>query len=103
MRYNQTSLASQTTQANVSVLTPAAEPIEPSFPKPLNTMFLMSILLGALLGVGAAFMLEMFDRRIRSANDLAEMLQLPVLGVIPRSKKRLRLAFWSRRTDLAVR
>ena len=32
-RFNQTSLESQSTHANVSVLTPATEPIEPSFPE----------------------------------------------------------------------
>lgn len=103
LRYNQASLASQATQTNVSVLTPAVEPIEPSFPKPLvNT--LLSILVGIVLGVGAAFLFEILDRRIRSADDLAEMLQLPVLGVIQRSKKRGSLAFWRRRsTALAVR
>ncbi len=102
-RYNQTSLASQATETNVSVLVPAAEPIEPSFPKPLNIMILISVLLGTLLGIGAAYLIETFDRRIRSADDLAEMLQLPVLGVIECSKKQRRLAFWRRRTALAVR
>ncbi|MCZ7562783.1 MAG: Wzz/FepE/Etk N-terminal domain-containing protein [Burkholderiales bacterium] len=36
-RYTQTSLESQATQTNIAVLSPAVEPIEPSFPKwPLN-------------------------------------------------------------------
>jgi len=48
-------------------------------------------------------MFGMIDPRIRSAEELTEMLQLPLLSVIQRSKKRGRLAFWSRRTDLAVR
>ena len=42
----------------------------------------ISLFLGIVLGVGAALGLEMLDRRIRSADDLAEMLQLPVLSVI---------------------
>ncbi len=52
-RFNQTSLESQSTQTNVSVLTPATEPIEPSFPKLLLNIAI-SIFLGILLGVGAA-------------------------------------------------
>lgn len=107
-RFNQTSLESQSTQTNVAVLTPASEPIEPSFPKLLlNT--LVSIFLGTLLGVGAAFMLEMLDQRIRSAGDLAEMLQLSLLGVIPktgaaakRARRLARLVFWRRKPALAA-
>ncbi|MGH8554819.1 MAG: chain length determinant protein EpsF [Gammaproteobacteria bacterium] len=88
-RFNQTSLESQSTQANVSVLTPATEPIEPSFPK-IQLNILLSIFLGTLLGVGAALMREMLDRRIRSVDDLAEILYLPVLGVIEKVPRRSR-------------
>ncbi|MBI2226300.1 MAG: chain length determinant protein EpsF [Betaproteobacteria bacterium] len=103
-RFNQTSLESQSTQTNVSVLTPAAEPTEPSFPKPLlNT--LVSVFVGTLLGVGAALVLEMFDQRIRSVDDLGGMLQLPILGVIEKQQRRgpIRLAFWSRKSALMAR
>jgi succinoglycan biosynthesis transport protein ExoP len=101
-RFNQTRLESQSTQTNVSVLTPAAEPSEPSFPKmPLN--ILLSIFVGSFFGVGAAVVLEILDRRIRSADDLAEMLQLPVLGVIGPVKGRGRLAVAYRKPALTVR
>jgi chain length determinant protein EpsF len=94
-RFNQTSLESQATQTNASVFDPADVPVEPSFPKPLPIMLLLSIGLGALLGVAAAAILEMLDRRIRSVGDLAEMLQLPVLGVLerPQARRRLLLPF----------
>ena len=92
-RFNQTSLESQVTQTNVSVLTPAIEPIEPSFPKPLPQMLLMAAALGILLGCAAAFGLEMIDRRVRSPEDLAEMLQLPVLAVIEPGRRGRRLGF----------
>ena len=83
-RFNQTSLESQSTQTNISVLTPATEPIEPSFPKLLLNIAI-SIFLGTLLGVGAAFILEMLDQRVRSADDLSAMLGLSVLGVISKT------------------
>lgn len=102
-RFNQTNLASQATQTNVSVLTTAVEPLEPSFPKPLQITLLMSLAAGVVLGVGAALMLEMLDKRVRSVHDLTEMLQLPVLGVIVRPKRRRRLAFWRRSTALLAR
>jgi len=93
-RYIQTNLESQVTQANVSVLSPAIEPLEPSSPNIPRNM-LMALLAGVLLGCGAAWLIELLDRRIRSAEDLAEMLQLPVLAVIERPRQP-RLAFWRR-------
>jgi chain length determinant protein EpsF len=78
-RAAQTSLESATTQTNVAVLTPASPPMEASSPKVLlNT--LVATFLGALLGVGAALMLELLDRRVRSAEDLELTLELPVLA-----------------------
>ncbi len=83
-RLNQANLESQSTQTNVAILTPAFEPIRHSFPKTsINT--LASIFLGALLGIGAAFALEVLDRHVRSSDDLADLLQLPFLGVIPKT------------------
>ncbi|GAB4166427.1 MAG: Wzz/FepE/Etk N-terminal domain-containing protein [Rhodocyclaceae bacterium] len=80
-RLTQTSLESQTQQTNVVVLTPAVEPIEPSSPKLLlNT--LLAVFLGTLLGVGFALLLETMSRRVRSAEDLAQALGIPVLGVL---------------------
>lgn len=102
-RFNQTSLESQATETNVAVLTPAVEPTAPSFPKPLETTMLMAVLAGVLLGAVAAFAHEMLDRRVRSTQDLAEMLQLPVLGVISRARRPNRLAFWRQRTALLGR
>lgn len=101
LRFNQTSLESQSTQTNVSVLNPAALPVEPSSPKILlNTV--IAVCLGMMLGVGAAFLREMADGRVRSAGDLAEILQLPVLGVIQKQQRigHTRLAFLRRKTAL---
>jgi uncharacterized protein involved in exopolysaccharide biosynthesis len=92
-RFNQTTLESQSNRTNVSWLTPALPPREPSFPKPPRVMLLISIAIGIAVAVGAAYVAEVFDRRIRSADDLAEMLQLPVLGVIDGVKTRGRLSF----------
>ncbi len=77
-RMTQSKLESQSIQTNISVLTPAAEPLVPSKPKVFLNL-LISIFLGTLLGVGAALMLELAQRRVRSADDLAEGLGLPVL------------------------
>ncbi|TDP63351.1 chain length determinant protein EpsF [Roseateles toxinivorans] len=82
-RANQTNLESQTTQSNVSILTRASPPLQPSSPKiVLNT--LLSVFLGALLAIGAIFMLEMLDRRVRGSEDILQTMGLPILGVLPR-------------------
>lgn len=101
-RFNQTNLESQLTQTNVSVLNPAVEPTEPSSPNFKKNMAI-TVLLALLLGSGAAFLLEMLDRRVRSADDLAEMLQLPVLAIIERPSKPSRLLFWRRPPMLALK
>jgi polysaccharide biosynthesis transport protein len=82
-RINQTTLESQFTQTNASILTSAGIPLKPVFPKlPLNLW--ISIFLGTLLGVGAAMLAEIIDRRVRSGEDVTWLLQLPVLGTIER-------------------
>ncbi|MDD5479763.1 chain length determinant protein EpsF [Rhodoferax sp.] len=83
-RASQTNIASQTNQTNVSVLNPAVRPTLPSKPRVfLNT--LVAIFLGTLLGVGLALMLELKERKVRSAQDLRDALDLPVLGSIGRA------------------
>jgi chain length determinant protein EpsF len=80
-RAGQSRLESLATQTDVAVLNPAVPPIEPSSPKILlNT--LLAIFLGTLLGIGLAFLMEMIDRRVRSAEDLTSGLDIPVLGEI---------------------
>ena len=102
-RFTQTNLESQATQTNVSVLSPALIPLVPSFPKSPEVMLLGAVLLGIVLGVVAALGIEMLDRRIRSTEELAEMLQLPVIGVIVGPREPVRLAFWRRGTALLAR
>ncbi|MBT9500179.1 MAG: chain length determinant protein EpsF [Burkholderiaceae bacterium] len=88
-RLNQTSLESQSTQSNVNVLAQATPPAEPSSPKIfINT--LLSIVVGAILAIGAAFALELMDRRVRVFDDIAAAVGLPVLGTMPKpTAKRL--------------
>lgn len=81
-RLNQTTLESQATRANVSVLAPAVEPLAPSFPKPFVKMLLFAVILGIVAAGASVVGLEMIDRRVRSVDDLEEMLQMPVLAVI---------------------
>jgi chain length determinant protein EpsF len=80
-RYAQTKIEGQAEQSDVAILNPASPPLNASGPKvALNTM--LSLFLGTILGLGFALLVEMIDRRVRSENDLVEVLQVPVFGVI---------------------
>jgi len=101
-RFAQISLESQANQTNVSVFAAAFPPTAPSGPDFLRIM-LVAVALGALLGAGAAVGLETLDPRIRSADDVIEMLDFPVLGVIPHVKMPRRVAASGRVAALALR
>ena len=83
-RASQTHMESRTNQTNIAVLNPASVPVTASKPRVLiNT--LVSIFVGALLGLGLALMLELSNRRVRSIEDLTHALGLPMLGTIARA------------------
>src|SRR4029077_9536011 len=64
---------------------PATVPSSPSSPRTTRNVAL-GIFLGLLLGIGLALGREQFDRRLRDLDDVDEILQVPVLGTIPRSR-----------------
>lgn len=70
---------------NVEVAQAASIPTSPSSPKTSRNTLLGAVL-GLLLGLGLAFLLERLDRRIREPKDLERIYGLPLLGVIPESK-----------------
>lgn len=80
-RFSQTSIEGQVNQTDVAVLNPATPPILPSSPRILMNTFLATIL-GGLLGIAIGVLAEIADRRVRSASDLVDVLEVPVLGVI---------------------
>jgi polysaccharide biosynthesis transport protein len=82
-RLNQSSLESQVTQPNAYMLAQAVPPLFPSSPK-IITNTALSFVIGLVLAIGAAIVLEMVDRRLRNAGEVSELLGLPVLGVLPK-------------------
>ncbi|MEI7970333.1 MAG: chain length determinant protein EpsF [Betaproteobacteria bacterium] len=81
-RFQQTNLESQASQTNVSILTRAFPPIEASFPK-LLLNGLLALFLGTVLAIIVVLVVEMLNRRVRSASDLDEAVGVPVLGRLP--------------------
>jgi chain length determinant protein EpsF len=92
-RASQVRLESQLNQTSAAVLDRAIAPIAPA-----GLGFLVSAVLaisfGAMLGIAAAVLLEMLDRRVRDSNDLTRFAGIEVLAEVPR----LRASF--RRTKL---
>jgi uncharacterized protein involved in exopolysaccharide biosynthesis len=69
-------------QTNVTVLSPALEPSRPAKPN-LRLNIALGVIVGFMLGLGAVFLLELLDRRVRSAADLElDVIDAPVLGTL---------------------
>lgn len=68
---------------NVNVLAPAEIPEKPSPIKP-NPKLNMAIaaVIGLMIGVGIAFLLDYLDTTMKNEEDIDEVLGLPVLGLI---------------------
>jgi uncharacterized protein involved in exopolysaccharide biosynthesis len=81
---SQTRLQSLTNQTNVVRLSSATAPLTPSSPKTLLNL-LIAAFAGTLLAIACVLLLELANRRVRSAEDLNSMLDLPVLGHISRA------------------
>lgn len=68
---------------NVNVLTPAMLPADPQPVAPNPTLNIaIAIVLGGMVGVGLAFLLEYLDTTITTEDDVRQHLELPVFGVI---------------------
>ncbi len=86
-RHTHVRLESRLDQTDVAVLNAAIPLLVPVFPKiPLNIV--LSVFIGAMFGVGAALLLELMNRRVRSRDDLAYAAGIPVLAEISRMSTR---------------
>ncbi|RZL00358.1 MAG: chain length determinant protein EpsF [Rubrivivax sp.] len=81
-RLSQTSLESSASQSGIYLLSTATEPTHSTSPRVFLNVA-VSIVLGALLALMTAMTVELFDRRVRSALDIHQALEMPVVGVLP--------------------
>lgn len=96
-RLNQARLESRTPPGGAHPLTEASAPRLPVSPQPLLHAGL-SLGLGALLAVMAVLVLERVDPRLRTPTSVTELLDLPLLGVLPGPRDRG--PYQARRTPL---
>ncbi|WLQ16374.1 chain length determinant protein EpsF [Hahella aquimaris] len=83
-RLTQSQLEAQTVQTNVSILTPASPPLKHSKPM-LFLNLVIAVMLGGLLSVGAALILELRNPVVRSIEDLQSALGVPVLAQLSKA------------------
>jgi chain length determinant protein EpsF len=96
-RLAQNRLEAQTNQSNAFVLTPASVPGEASSPK-TGLYISLSAVLGVLLGLAVAVLMEVLDQRVRCAADVESALRIPCLGSLPRERQALSLGWRASRS-----
>jgi succinoglycan biosynthesis transport protein ExoP len=72
---------SRASQTNVALLNPAIAPRGPSHPR-VALNIALSVLVGTMLGIGLAILMELLDRRVRAPSDLDQGQNVPLLAVL---------------------
>ena len=80
-------ISKATATGNYRVLVEAEVPSAPYAPDPWRAAVL-GFAVGLFAGIGLAFLLEQFDTRLRSLEEIAYALRVPNLGRIPRISRR---------------
>jgi len=82
-KYQETLIQESGKVEEVTILKPAVRPEEP-FNIPSKLMIVVTgIVMGLVIGVVFAFLAEVFDTSMGTIEDVEELLNIPVLGVIP--------------------
>jgi polysaccharide biosynthesis transport protein len=82
-RIDQLQVDAALSAGNAQLVRPAEAPIKPIKPTPVRTAMLASVV-GLLLGLGAAFLIDHLDDSIRGPDDLTRLgTDLPVLAAVP--------------------
>lgn len=81
-RYEEVRIAEAMRTSNVAVIDPAVPPTSPVRPRPLLNLALAGFL-GLFVGLGGVFLAEFLDTTVKSADEIGQLLGVPILGRIP--------------------
>ena len=81
-RVKEANIAGTMVPSNVAVIDPGRLPNKPFKPKTMRDLAL-AVVLGLMLGVGLAFLMEHLDDSIKSLDDMERACSLPSLGILP--------------------
>ncbi len=82
-KYQETLIAESNKVEQVSIVKPAVPPNKPSNIPSKLIIVATGLVVGLIIGVVFAFMAEVFDTSMGRIEDIEDLLQVPVLGVIP--------------------
>ncbi|MBN2686870.1 MAG: SPOR domain-containing protein [Deltaproteobacteria bacterium] len=82
-KYQETLIKEAEKIEEVQIVKPAMEPTQPINPPKTNETAAVGILLGLILGVVFAFVVETFDLSIGAIEEVEEMTGVKALGIIP--------------------
>ncbi len=85
-QYKEIGVAGNLRTNNISPVDRALPPGAPSEPRPVRNL-MISIVLGLVIGVGLALLMEFLDESIRTPEDVERKLGLSLLGSIPKLDK----------------
>jgi capsular exopolysaccharide synthesis family protein len=83
--YNQIRIAEAQATNNVVIAKPAIVPLSPVRPRTMTNV-LLAMIVGGMLAVGAAFLVEYLDDSVKSPDDVTRVTGLSTLGAIARLK-----------------
>ena len=70
----------------MSVITPPETHRANTIPGLISEIGLRTVI-GLLIGIGLAFLLDYLDASVRTRDEAEDLLRLPVLGEIPRTRR----------------
>jgi capsular exopolysaccharide synthesis family protein len=68
--------------ADAHLISSAIVPTVPTYPR-YRPLLALGLVMGGVVGISVAFLLELFDRRLRSIGQVEEMTGLPVIALMP--------------------
>ncbi len=83
MRLHEVGISEKIQTPMVRVVDLATVPVDPIRPRAALNLTL-GVVMGLLVGCGAAFFVESVRKTVRMPHEVTVLLQLPVLGIIPK-------------------